>query len=150
MPVRGEAARTGLEDRLTRRDPRVGPAAAERGDRNPHEGTVHPIVEHVEITEDDVDGRTVDVRACTDALRGAEIGEQRSAHVGQVVDRDHVGAEVGEELRAVRAGEVVRGVEHPHAVVDHVSAPTGRNTGTTTDRSGTVGNESGRNPTCIG
>ena len=66
--------------------------------------------------------------------------------------REHdVGAEVGQQLGAVRARDAVRAVDDAQPVVDHASRPS--NIGTTTDRPGTVGNVSGRNVTrtgCVG
>ena len=61
--------------------------------------------------------------------------------------REHdVGAEVGEQLGAVRARDTRRAVDDAQPVVDHASA----NIGTITDLPGTVVNSSGRNVTATG
>ena len=79
-------------------------------------------------------------------LRRTEIREQR---FGDGLREHHVGAEIGEQLGAVRARDAGREVDDVQVVVDHVGGRVARsNIGTITDFPGTVENESGRNVTC--
>ena len=138
VPVRGETPAARLQHLFGEVEAVVGTTVTERGDRHRDErlwtrGRRRPPV----ITMSAVSSH--DVGAGRAPLRGPQVGEQRI-----VADRSRehdVGAEVGEELGAVRARDTRRAVDDAQTVVDHASA----NIGTITDLSGTVVNASGRN-----
>src|SRR4029077_9348569 len=79
------------------------------------------------------------------ALRRAEVGEQR---IADRLREHHVGAEIREQLGAVRARDTGGEIDDANVAVDHGVARV--NIGTTTDLPGTVENASGRNVTCTG
>src|SRR5258708_7674376 len=80
-------------------------------------------------------------------LRRPEIREQR---IVDSVREDDPGAEIREQLGAVRPRDPGREVEHPKLVVDHWFSVARSNIGTITDLPGTVENSSGRNVTRTG
>ena len=145
VAVRGKAAAARLQHLFRQVEPVIGPAVAERGDRNGDERPGARRRCRLRIPhDDDVGGGEPGLEIGRAPLRRAQVGEQ-----GITVDRcaEHdVGAEIGQQLGAVRAGDAGRAVDDVQPVVDHASA----NIGTTTAFPGTVVNSSGRNETATG